>query len=52
MGRSLEELEVMFSEGRSIFGIVRDSKKPLIVGFGEGVDFEKDERIVKEDDVA
>ncbi|KAJ4355664.1 uncharacterized protein N0V89_003684 [Didymosphaeria variabile] len=29
MGRSLEELEVMFSEGKSITGIVRESRKPL-----------------------
>lgn len=29
MGRSLEELEMMFSEGRSIRGIVRESRKPL-----------------------
>jgi hypothetical protein len=28
MGRSLEELEVMFSSGKSITGIVRDSLKP------------------------
>ncbi|KAJ4298235.1 hypothetical protein N0V90_006134 [Kalmusia sp. IMI 367209] len=29
MGRSLEELEMMFSEGRSIPSIVRESRKPL-----------------------
>ncbi|KAF2028363.1 general substrate transporter [Setomelanomma holmii] len=29
MGRSLEELEMMFSEGTSIPGIVRESRKPL-----------------------
>jgi sugar porter (SP) family MFS transporter len=29
MGRSLEELEMMFSEGTSIRQIVRDSRKPL-----------------------
>ncbi|KAH8725633.1 general substrate transporter [Phaeosphaeriaceae sp. PMI808] len=29
MGRSLEELEMMFSEGTSIRAIVRDSRKPL-----------------------
>ncbi|KAL1605067.1 hypothetical protein SLS60_004610 [Paraconiothyrium brasiliense] len=29
MGRSLEELEMMFSEGKSITGIVRESRKPL-----------------------
>ena len=29
MGRSLEELETMFSEGKSIPSIVRESRKPL-----------------------
>lgn len=29
MGRSLEELEMMFSEGKSIPSIVRESRKPL-----------------------
>ncbi|KAF2649796.1 general substrate transporter [Lophiostoma macrostomum CBS 122681] len=29
MGRSLEELEMLFSEGDSILGIVRDSRAPL-----------------------
>ncbi|KAF1968480.1 general substrate transporter [Bimuria novae-zelandiae CBS 107.79] len=29
MGRSLEELEMMFSEGQSVFSIVRESRKPL-----------------------
>lgn len=29
MGRSLEELEMMFSEGTSIPSIVRESRKPL-----------------------
>ncbi|KAF2448111.1 general substrate transporter [Karstenula rhodostoma CBS 690.94] len=29
MGRSLEELETMFSEGKSITGIVRESRRPL-----------------------
>lgn len=29
MGRSLEELEVMFSEGGSIRNIVKESRKPL-----------------------
>jgi hypothetical protein len=29
MGRSLEELEMMFTEGKSIPGIVRESRKPF-----------------------
>ncbi|KAF2015638.1 general substrate transporter [Aaosphaeria arxii CBS 175.79] len=29
MGRSLEELEMMFTEGETIFDVVRESKKPL-----------------------
>ena len=29
MGRSLEELEMMFTEGKSIRAIVRNSTKPL-----------------------
>jgi hypothetical protein len=29
MGRSLEELEMMFSEGKSIRSIVQESRKPL-----------------------
>jgi hypothetical protein len=29
MGRSLEELEMMFSEGNSITSIVKESRKPL-----------------------
>lgn len=29
MGRSLEELEMMFIEGESILDIVSESKKPL-----------------------
>jgi hypothetical protein len=32
MGRSLEELEMMFVEGDSIRGIVKDSLKPLAGG--------------------
>ena len=34
MGRSLEELEMMFSEGKSIPGIVKESRKPLTGGLG------------------
>jgi hypothetical protein len=33
MGRSLEELEMMFASGKSIPGIVRESRKPLTGGF-------------------
>lgn len=36
MGRSLEELETMFSEGESIHGIVRESRKSLKAGLMEG----------------
>jgi hypothetical protein len=32
MGRSLEELEMMFIEGNSILDIVSESKKPLTGG--------------------
>jgi hypothetical protein len=32
-GRSLEELEVMFSQGDSIMAIVKESKRPLTGGF-------------------
>jgi len=34
MGRSLEELEMMFSESRSIRSIVKESRKPLTGGLG------------------
>jgi hypothetical protein len=34
MGRSLEELEVMFTEGKSIPAIVRLSKEPMNGGLG------------------
>lgn len=37
MGRSLEELEMMFSSGRSITGIVRESRRPLTGGFASDV---------------
>ena len=33
MGRSLEELEMMFTEGKNIRAIVRNSTKPLEGGF-------------------
>lgn len=32
MGRSLEELEMMFSESHSITGLVRESRRPLVGG--------------------
>lgn len=48
MGRSLEELEMMFSEGRSIPGIVRESRKQLMGGLGLQREQEKD--IVDEDE--
>ena len=32
MGRSLEELEMMFSESHSITGLVRKSRRPLVGG--------------------
>jgi hypothetical protein len=34
MGRSLEELEVMFEETDTIRGIVKESRKPLTSGLG------------------
>lgn len=34
MGRSLEELEMMFTEHDTIRGIVRESRKPLTGGLG------------------
>ncbi|KZM18616.1 uncharacterized protein EKO05_0000673 [Ascochyta rabiei] len=37
MGRSLEELEMMFSSGRSITGIVRESRRPLTGGFASDI---------------
>jgi len=50
MGRSLEELEMMFSEGKSIAGIVRESRKPLNGGFSSGIGLGKDEKNVEEDE--
>ncbi|KAH6629373.1 general substrate transporter [Boeremia exigua] len=42
MGRSLEELEMMFSSGKSIAGIVRESRQPLTGGFlSDGDSIEK-----------
>jgi hypothetical protein len=34
MGRSLEELEMMFADGKSIRHIVKESRKPLTGGLG------------------
>lgn len=34
MGRSLEELEMMFTEGNSIREIVKESRKPLTGSLG------------------
>lgn len=52
MGRSLEELEMMFAEGKSVTAIVRMSKKPLTEG-GLGLQAkEKKEGSVDEDEYA
>jgi hypothetical protein len=50
MGRSLEELEMMFSEGKSITGIVRESRKPLSGGLMPSGGLEKDAKNVEEDE--
>jgi hypothetical protein len=54
MGRSLEELEMMFAEGKSIRGIVKESRKPLTVGLGLGMADKKkgDAGSVEEDEFA
>ncbi|KAL5384886.1 hypothetical protein PMIN06_010341 [Paraphaeosphaeria minitans] len=52
MGRSLEELEMMFSEGKSITGIVRESRKPLKGGLLPERYQEKLERTEDEDEDA
>jgi hypothetical protein len=55
MGRSLEELEMMFVEGKSIRGIVKESRKPLTSG-GLGMDLSEKKRgdagSVEEDEFA
>jgi hypothetical protein len=51
MGRSLEEIETMFNEGKSIRGIVKESKKPL-VGGGLGLRPLEKEKGVDEDEFA
>lgn len=50
MGRSLEELEMMFSEGKSIPAIVRESRRPLTGSlFPEGA-MEKGGKIQEDDE--
>jgi hypothetical protein len=43
-GRSLEELEVMFSQGDSIMSIVKESKRSLTGGFLPETVLEKGEK--------
>jgi hypothetical protein len=50
MGRSLEELEMMFVEGKSIRGIVKESRKPLTGGLG--LQRPKEKESVDEDEFA
>ncbi|KAH7359862.1 general substrate transporter [Pyrenochaeta sp. MPI-SDFR-AT-0127] len=45
MGRSLEELEMMFSEGKSITAIVRESRKPLTGSLLPETMMEKGDRV-------
>ena len=52
MGRSLEELEMMFTEGRSIAAIVRESRKPLDGPLLSEHDIVKGEKNVEEDEYA
>ncbi|KAH7072216.1 general substrate transporter [Paraphoma chrysanthemicola] len=52
MGRSLEELEVMFTEGRSIPGIVRESRKPFNGSARLGRAKEKENNIDEDEYVA
>ena len=49
MGRSLEELEMMFSEGKSIPSIVRESRKPLTGSLLPETHKEKSEKNVEEE---
>ena len=49
MGRSLEELEMMFSEGKSIPSIVRESRKPLTGSLLPDNYKEKSEKMVEEE---
>jgi hypothetical protein len=50
MGRSLEEIEMMFSEGTSIRGIVKESRKPLTGGLG--LNHAREKKSVDEDEYA
>jgi hypothetical protein len=55
MGRSLEELEMMFTETESIRGIVKESKKPLTgggLGLREKIREKGGEKDVEEDEYA
>jgi MFS family permease len=52
MGRSLEELEMMFSEGKSIASIVRESRKPLNDGFLSRDRMDKDDKSIEIDEYA
>ncbi|KAF1952832.1 general substrate transporter [Byssothecium circinans] len=52
MGRSLEELEMMFVEGKSIVGIVRESRRPLTGGFASSAALEKNEKTMEKEYVA
>lgn len=53
MGRSLEELEMMFTETETIRGIVKESRKPLTGGLGlSGVSEKMEKKEVDEDEFA
>ncbi|PVH93109.1 general substrate transporter [Periconia macrospinosa] len=52
MGRSLEELEMMFVETKSIFGVVRESKKPMTGGFLSEEAMSKNEKTIEEEEYA
>lgn len=49
MGRSLEELEMMFTESDSIRGIVKESKKPLNGSLLPDSALEKGEKVNKDE---
>lgn len=50
MGRSLEELEMMFAEGESVRDIVKMSRKPLKGGLG--LERVREKESVEEDEFA
>ena len=52
MGRSLEELEMMFVETKSILGVVRESKKPMTGGFLSDQAMAKNEKTIEEEEYA